>query len=127
MRKLIIAALILIPVLSFAKTDCRVIQYADHDEAVCVGDEKYAPAAERQPAATASRSEPAVQPAVSPAVQAVPQASVSAPSPQSVDIKPTPEPTIQRQGRQQHQQRLDAARATRNQLIDSLRQAQPTP
>jgi len=38
MRKIISVVMLLLPSLVFAATDCRVIEYLDHYEAVCAGD-----------------------------------------------------------------------------------------
>jgi len=43
----IIIAIIFVPYLTFAGTDCRVIEYSDHFEAVCIGNPK--PVDLRQP------------------------------------------------------------------------------
>lgn len=53
---ILFAGLVLLPCLVFAVTDCRVVEYPDHFEAVCVGDPKYTPEqpeqADSNPAAT---------------------------------------------------------------------------
>lgn len=38
MRKIISLVMVLLPCTAFAATNCRVIEYPDHYEAVCVGD-----------------------------------------------------------------------------------------
>ena len=45
----ILLVMLLFPFTAFAATDCRVIEYPDHYEAVCVGDAAQTPAS--QPAA----------------------------------------------------------------------------
>lgn len=42
-RKYIVAGMVLMPGMVIAATDCRVIEYPDHYDAVCVGDEKPGP------------------------------------------------------------------------------------
>jgi hypothetical protein len=43
MKRLIFTGLALVPCAVFAATDCRVVEYPDHYEAVCVGTEKNNP------------------------------------------------------------------------------------
>lgn len=43
MRKIISLLMVLLPCMAFAATDCRVIEYPDHSEAVCVGDAEQTP------------------------------------------------------------------------------------
>lgn len=37
MRKIILLMMVLLPCTAFANSDCRIIEYPDHTEAVCVG------------------------------------------------------------------------------------------
>lgn len=49
-RNLILfAGVAFLPCIAFAAKDCRVIEYPDHYEAVCVGDPKYALKQPEQP------------------------------------------------------------------------------
>jgi hypothetical protein len=51
MRKIISLAMLLLPCQVFAATDCRVIEFTDHYEAVCAGDPGSVPVQTRvQPA-----------------------------------------------------------------------------
>ena len=43
-----IVGMLLLPSIVFAATDCRIIEYPDHYEAVCVGDEKNRPEQEQR-------------------------------------------------------------------------------
>jgi hypothetical protein len=43
MRKLILLVMVLLPCTAFAGTDCRVVEYPDHYEAICVGDSEKTP------------------------------------------------------------------------------------
>jgi hypothetical protein len=115
--------------MSFARTDCRTVEYPDHFEAVCVGDEKAIPVPDAPSATPVQRGEtfqqvvPESQRAVSPS-SAVPtvsntrQPSTNSSSQQAV---------VNRQGRQQYQKGMDDARAARLQLITNLQQGQVTP
>jgi len=38
MRRIILLMMVLLPGMAFAATDCRIVEYPDHTEAVCVGD-----------------------------------------------------------------------------------------
>jgi hypothetical protein len=38
MKKIIFMGVVLLPCMAFASTDCRVVEYPDHDEAICSGD-----------------------------------------------------------------------------------------
>ena len=44
MRKIILLVMVLLPGMAFAATDCRIVEYPDHTEAVCVGDAEQTPA-----------------------------------------------------------------------------------
>jgi hypothetical protein len=50
MRKIITLLMVLLPCAAFA-TDCRIVEYPDHTEAVCVGDGD-------QPPASSQRTDP---------------------------------------------------------------------
>ena len=41
MKTLLVTILLVLPSAVFAAKDCRVIEYADHIEAICIGDPKY--------------------------------------------------------------------------------------
>jgi len=44
MRKIILLVIVLLPCTTFAATNCRIIEYPDHYEAICVGDAEQTPA-----------------------------------------------------------------------------------
>ena len=44
MGKIISLVIVLLPCAAFAATDCRIVEYADHYEAVCVGTAELTPA-----------------------------------------------------------------------------------
>lgn len=46
MRKIISLGMVLLPCTAFAATDCRVVEYPDHYEAVCIGDAEQKPASQ---------------------------------------------------------------------------------
>lgn len=65
MRKIIMVGMVVLPHMVFAATDCRVVEYPDHFEAVCVGDEKTGPVPAKatmavEPAAKTQASEKAL-------------------------------------------------------------------
>ena len=45
MRKIIFIGMVLLPCMAIAGTDCRIIEYPDHFEAVCDGDSRQSPVA----------------------------------------------------------------------------------
>ena len=47
MRNVILLVMVLLPCMAFAATACHIIEYPDHDEAVCVGDTLQPPASAR--------------------------------------------------------------------------------
>src|SRR5690242_17918892 len=76
MKTIAIVGIVLAPYLAFAASDCRVVEYPDHYEAVCTGDASHMP----------------VSP-VSPAPRAVPRASVPERAqelPQELPLDPVP-------------------------------------
>jgi hypothetical protein len=44
MRKIILLGMVLLPCMAFADSDCRVVEFADHYEAICVGSAEQTPA-----------------------------------------------------------------------------------
>ena len=48
MRKIISLVMVLLPCTAFAATNCRVIEYPDHYEAVCVGSAEQIPASSQR-------------------------------------------------------------------------------
>jgi hypothetical protein len=63
MRILIALGMLALPCMAFAATDCRVIEYQDHYEAICTGDEKTGPVVnqstkEPAPSAMQNRTDP---------------------------------------------------------------------
>jgi len=43
MKTFLSAAIVMMPCMAFAAVDCRIIEYEDHFEAVCVGDAQQTP------------------------------------------------------------------------------------
>jgi hypothetical protein len=126
--------LMLVPGLSFARTDCRVVEFPDHSEAVCVGDEKAVPAPVSPSVTPAQLAEPQQQAAPGqpqaslPAPTAQPQSTVAAATAPQTSATPAAQGAIvRRQGRQQYMKGMEEARAGRLQLIQELQQSQPTP
>jgi hypothetical protein len=66
--KLISFALILLPALSMAKTDCRIVDHEDHVELICLGDEKSAPTS-----TVIKRSDPNYSSLITPSTESTPQ------------------------------------------------------
>jgi hypothetical protein len=63
MKIIISLAMVLLPCTTFASTDCRVVEYPDHYEAICNGDSEKTPApyqrTEQEPiVASAETTEP---------------------------------------------------------------------
>ena len=134
MRNLITIALILLPGLSLAHTDCRVVEHPDHVEAVCIGDEKATPAPETPPTSAFQRRETVPQAAPEQTRAALPvpleqpQTAAGAMTSTQSSAPPVPHGTVvNRQGRQQYQKGMEEARAARLQLIYDLQQSQPSP
>jgi hypothetical protein len=48
MRKIISLVLVMLSFTTFAVADCRVIEYPDHSEAVCVGDAAQTPSSDQK-------------------------------------------------------------------------------
>ena len=48
MKKIILPVLMLLSCATFAAADCRVIEYPDHNEAICVGDAEQTPSASQK-------------------------------------------------------------------------------
>lgn len=137
MSVFISALLAVIPSMAIAASDCQVVEYPDHNEVVCVGDEKAAPAT---PSPTPQRSEP---PTRSDNVITTDESSTPASSPKTSDpvdiptraqsvIPTTPIPSkgpgaviINRQGRstQTNQQDLQNAIDARKAIIMEHNQA----
>ena len=118
--KILLVGIMVVPYSAFATTDCRVIEYPDHYEAVCTGDEKYDPGYASKQATT--RSSPAPQ-------NKAPEKS----GPITTQEKPVPRPIVSRggpahrQGRQQYQQTLTELKNMRAQLIAEHQRNQPPP
>lgn len=91
LRKYILAGIVLLPSLVIAATDCWVIEYPDHYEAVCVGDEKsesvraQAPVAAKAPVAA---QEPVAAKAPVPSGVPAAQASLAVPFNSPVTAQP---------------------------------------
>ena len=129
MRKIITIGMVLLPCMAFANTDCRVINYPDHYEAVCIGDEK-APLAPAQQTAPPQVSATITQPVVT----APSQASVTSQAAETAGKSlPSQMPAtrgaaiMHRQGRQQYQKGMEEAKAARMRLIMELQQGQAAP
>lgn len=120
-RKYIVAGMVLLPGMVIAATDCRVIEYPDHYDAVCVGDEKPGPV--RDQTAIPTQAPAAVQ---APASQ-VPAAQ--APSTTQVNTQVTAQAEAARVpvtiGQRRPDKALrDAARASRIRLMKEQQAAQ---
>ena len=132
MKMLILVALILAPNLSSAQTDCRAVEFADHMEAQCTGDEKATPVTETASPPSYQRTE-VIQKAVPEQIQssvpteaAQPTQAHTAAAPSIAAPAQQSQNTVgQRQGRQQYKNGMDEARAARLRLIDSLQQSEP--
>jgi hypothetical protein len=138
MKKIIVLGIVLLPCLSHgADTKCKAVEYADHSELVCVGDEKAAPATGHQ-GVTAPM--PANGTVVAPSGVTAPmpaQETVSTPPGVPSDSAPTTQtavpsqtdapqtPVVHRQGRPP-QSVKDDAKAMRNRVIDERLQQQST-
>ncbi|HEX9080363.1 MAG TPA: hypothetical protein VF795_12290 [Desulfuromonadaceae bacterium] len=96
MKKIVMIGTVLLPSLACAATDCRVVEYPDHYEAICMGDGNSGPVS----APVAAPSQPSVS---SPPV-AAPQGVVPS------------LPQVHRQGRPPRTV-TDAARTERNKMI----------
>jgi hypothetical protein len=132
MRIPILIALILTPGLSFAQTDCRTVEYQDHVEVVCSGDEKALPAPDALTAA-AERNQSVQEktpitetPAPASSTQAQP-APADATQPQTVQSPAPQGAVVHRQGRQQYQKAMEDARAARSKLILDQQKKPPAP
>ncbi|KAB0670437.1 hypothetical protein F6V30_09825 [Oryzomonas sagensis] len=47
MKKIILPGIVLMPCVVFGATDCRVVEYPDHYEAVCIGTTEQVPVSNR--------------------------------------------------------------------------------
>lgn len=65
MKVIISALIVLIPCIAGAATDCQVVEYPDHNEVICVGDEK-APASVTQKTAKKQEPSPQSEPSLKP-------------------------------------------------------------
>lgn len=84
--KIILACLMIVPAVTFAATDCRVIEFDDHYEAICEGDQKSPVSSQVRPTAPAKNHRSEFAPAqaaaaASPPAQGIPAAK---PSPKAV-------------------------------------------
>jgi hypothetical protein len=128
MRIFIVLGILLLPCLLYASTNCKVVEYGDHYDVSCSGDEKSAPAS-TQPAITNTPVETAPVAA---------QQGESAPSGVTADSSPAMQahsaaqtgasqpPVVQRQGRRPPKSVMDEARAMRDQVIQERLQQQST-
>jgi hypothetical protein len=120
MKTLFALLTMLIPCLVFAASDCNVVEFDDHFEAVCTGDEKAVPAAGQKPASKIyganTQPEQTRKRVPAPIPEASPDRLPGAPA--TTDGKPA----IQRQGRTKSQQGLEAAKAERLRLISEHQQ-----
>ena len=137
MRYFVSAVLVVIPCLAMAASDCQVVEYPDHDEVVCVGDEK-APSATQSPAAQQpglpepGDGDSAIGDTSPPASSPGPEPSADIPTRDLSVIPTTPIPSkgegaviINRQGRstQSNQQDLQNAIDARKKMIQEHNQA----
>ncbi len=122
MNKLIVLGIVLLPCLAHAAaSDCKVVEFADHYELMCVGDGKIVPAPLQQtvdspPAVTAPLSPP--QTVATPSGAAASDSSSTA-----AQTDASPKPVVHRQGRPPKAV-MDAARAMRYQAIQERLQQQ---
>ena len=123
MKILISVLLILVPTASLAVTDCHIVEFPDHYEAVCTGDEKSVPDPAPQQSIVQSPLRMQITAPVNPG-SGTPVATVATPSAGSAVTSPTP---IQRQGRQQFQQAMKDAKEMRAKLIAEHQSNQPPP
>lgn len=128
MRKYILAGMVLLPSMVIAGTDCRVVEYADHYDLVCVGDEKSGPV---RPQEAVAAQAPVTAPASVASKDSVVTTQTSAEAPLSAPAVITPatqtdarSPYVIGQHRPDRSVR-NAARASRARLIQEERQKQP--
>ncbi len=116
MKTLLITIALLIPTLAFAHTDCKIVQYEDHNEAVCIGDEKPIPEAAQRPAAALAR-ETAAAPAKQQTFSADPETRMQAAIPADSSAQPSGQRHRQGRANQADQAGLRDAIAARRELI----------
>jgi hypothetical protein len=135
MNKLLIIPMVLLPCTATAKTDCNIVDYPDHYEAVCTGDAKMPAVSDQTPAAHQALGRPLLSDAAPSPAQSqnpAPGSAAGAPGPVAEPGGTSPAQgaqgatVVHRQGRQQYQKGLEDARAARNQLINEL-QGKPNP
>ena len=119
MKVIIILALLIIPYSAVAVTNCHYVEFPDHYDAVCLGDEKSAPDATANRSAAAPNPVPVKSSEVTPkslptdtAGKSVPVANVG-----PVTGKKAPGVASHRQGRQQYQDLIQEAREKRGQAL----------
>jgi hypothetical protein len=125
MKSIIFSLIMMVPSMALATTDCHVIEYPDHFEAVCTGDEKQVPHDAIKNANGLSSS--ALQNKTSGKTGTT---TDQAKKDSKTDAKTatSQEGTVQRHGRQQFQQSLKAAKDMRSQIItEDLRNRPPVP
>lgn len=115
MGRIVLVAMVLLPRMVFAATDCRVVEYPDHYEAVCVGSEKYGPVQ----AKTAVQEKAAAQAQAPAQSQEAAQAQTAAKAP-----SPAVQALIAYRERLPNKSLRDAAKASRMRLIQEERQKQ---
>ncbi|ABQ27219.1 hypothetical protein [Geotalea uraniireducens] len=115
MGRIVLVAMVLLPRMVFAATDCRVVEYPDHYEAVCVGSEKYGPVQAKT--AVQEKAPPQAQTPVQAQEAAQAQTAAKAPS-------PAVQALIAYRERLPNKSLRDAAKASRMRLIQEERQKQ---
>jgi len=123
MRIFISVLLILLPTMALAATDCHVVEYQDHYEAVCTGDEKSVPDSAPQQSIVQSPLRMQITAPVN-SGSVAPAATAAIPSVGTVVTSP---PIVQRQGRQQFQQAMKEAKEMRAKLIAEHQSSLPPP
>jgi hypothetical protein len=123
MKSFVIALMVMAPGMVWATTDCHVIEYPDHFEAVCTGDEKSIDTTATAPSrnSTTAQQPPALQ------TSAPGKTGSSVPTTVVASAAANQKPVARRQGRQQYQQDLKDAKEMRNQIITEHLRNQPPP
>jgi hypothetical protein len=134
----LLIVLLLIPSLAIAETKCNYIDYPDRDVVDCSGDEaaskaadqKVAPPQPLQSTAQNLTNQTDVEnqvPYDASQKPADPEATVTPPASQPAQPASNQNTIMHRQGRQQFQQSLEDAKASRKQLIMEKQQLQTAP
>jgi len=118
MGRIVLLAMVLLPRMVFAATDCRIVEYPDHYEAVCIGSEKYGPV-QAKTAVQEKQAQTPVQAQEATQEQTAAQAQTAAKAP-----SPAVQALIAYRERLPNKSLRDAAKASRMRLIQEERQKQ---